>query len=469
MHKLDKAVITVKELLSEHALSIPAYQRPYKWSEKNLSDLLGDLRAYRDKTAYRLGAVVFHFHTDEGKAYLDIVDGQQRTLTLFLMVKALLSERLPELKREDIKGQLESLKEPVNQFLVRQSFTSDISYSNLHKNFMAAKRFLSRSDFTEADIDFLLNRCQVVTFVLTDISEAFQFFDSQNARGRDLDPHDLLKAFHLREFSEKEAHLKAHSVSHWEQLEAIELAKLFANYLFRIRNWAQAKSAQYFTKAQIELFKGVNLDRVELYPYVESLRIAHHFVDDYNNQYQRKIDHQLMRFPFHLDQMVINGRRFFEMAKHYQQMVSEIIGEERRVNSFQKNRILGSELEEMSSRILHTLNTYTARTRVGDKYIRTMFDCAVIFYLDKFGTQELSQAIEKIFVWAYSCRLQMQVVQLATMDKHVLNNNIFERIKQAVTPSDVLTWPLMMIKVSDHKGTNVEKIKGLFQDMKYYE
>ena len=66
------------------------------------------------------------------------------------------------------------------------------------------------------------------------------------------------------------------------------------------------------------LFKGVNLDQVSRYPYVESLRIIHHFVDDYNGQYQRHIDHQHMRFPFNLDQMIINGRRFFEMTSHYQ-------------------------------------------------------------------------------------------------------------------------------------------------------
>ena len=37
----------------------------------------------------------------------------------------------------------------------------------------------------------------MVEVVLQDISEAFQFFDSQNARGKDLEPHDLLKAYHL--------------------------------------------------------------------------------------------------------------------------------------------------------------------------------------------------------------------------------------------------------------------------------
>lgn len=477
--QIDKEIITVKALLSLPNLSIPAYQRPYKWSQTNLADLLSDLKVYREKSAYRLGSVVFHKHIDSEtkQEQLDIVDGQQRTLTLVLLVKALFEERLNSLKRQDVKETLITLTEPINSFLARQTFNSDISHRNLHQNFMAAKRAVARSDFTEADIDFLLNRCEVVTFVLDDVSEAFQFFDSQNARGRDLDPHDLLKAFHLREFSQNESQLKADSVRHWESLESEQLARLFANYLFRIRNWAQGRSAQYFNKSKVGLFKGVNLDQVGLYPYVEPLRIAHHFVDNYNGQYQRHIDHQHMRFPFHLDQMIINGRRFFEMTSHYQHKINEIVSDERSGKSKAKNsednsqtiRILDHELEPLASKILHTLNTYRSRTRTGDGYIRTLFDCAVIFYLDKFGAHQLSQAIEKLFIWAYSCRLQMQVVGIERMDKHALTQNVFERIKQAVQPSDVLNWPLGTLKASDCKGTKLSEITKLFKDMKYYE
>jgi hypothetical protein len=475
--QLNKEIISVSKLLKMSNLTIPLYQRPYKWTQANLADLLSDLKVYRDKSAYRLGSVVFHQHFDSenNQDKLDIVDGQQRTLTLMLLVKALIDERLntkdsgAEIKRQDLKATLSSLVDPVGDFLQRQRFNSDISHRNLHQNFMAAKRAVTRSDYTETDIEFLLNRCEVVTFVLNDVSEAFQFFDSQNARGRDLSPHDLLKAFHLREFSVAEDHLKAQSVSHWERLESKQLEQLFANYLFRIRNWAQGKSAQYFGKTQVGLFKGVNLEQVGLYPYVEPLRISHHFVDEYNSQYQRNIDHQHMSFPFHLDQMVVNGRRFFEMTSHYQQQIAEIVSAEHDGNPSQPIRILSNDLEPLACNILRTLNTYSSRTRTGDGYIRTLFDCAVIFYLDKFGAHQLSQAIEKLFIWAYGCRLEMQVVQIERMDKHARTNNVFELIKQAVQPSDVLNWPLKTIKASDCKGTKLSEITHLFREMKYYE
>ncbi len=472
MHKLDKAIISVSELLQQPALAIPAYQRPYKWTQQHLHALLDDIKLHSDKSAYRLGTVVFHSQIDQnnnGNEQLDIVDGQQRTLTLVLLVQAILVARFDGLVRQDVKGALDRLREPLNVFLGRQRFGSEISEYNLHQNFMAAKRAVARPDFTESVIDFLLKRCQVVTFVLQDVSEAFQFFDSQNARGRDLEPHDLLKAFHLREFSQTENQLKAQSVSHWESLASAELAQLFATYLFRIRRWAQGQHAQYFSKAQVDVFKGVNLEQTGLYPYVEPLRIAHHFVDHYNQEYQRKIDHQKMVFPFHLDQMIINGRRFFEMTCHYQQKIACIVNDEHATQQQLVTQLFGVDLDELAREILHTLNTYSARTRTGDQYIRTLFDCGLIFYLDKFGTHQVSQAIEKLFIWAYRCRLHMQVVQLATMDNYALDNNVFERIKQAVKPSDVLSWSFSTVKSADVKGTKLDEIKTLFLRLGYYE
>lgn len=475
-HTLDKTVLSVKGLLSLTDVSIPTYQRPYKWTVKNISELFADISSHLDKSAYRLGSVVFHQAESDEDNKLDIVDGQQRTLTLILAVWAIIETRLAELERQDLQETLAQLKPKVEGFMGWQRFASQVSEYNLYQNYQELKRRVSHREFSEQHIDFLLNRCQVVVFVLTDLSEAFQFFDSQNARGRDLDPHDLLKAFHLREFASHEVELKAESVAHWEGLPSDDLANLFATYLYRVRQWSQGNSARFFGKNEVGLFKGINLDQIGQFPYVESLRMAHHFVDDYNNQYQRKIDGQKMRFPFHLDQMVINGRRFFEMAEHYQQQVSAIISCEHAISHTQQPlAIQGVELGEMATHILKTLNSYRNRYRTGDQYIRTMFDCVLIFYIDKFGGQSLSAAIEKSFIWAYRCRIRQQVVQLATMDKYVLENNLFRVIKEARVPGDVLSMPLLIVRASENynnrrKGNDEQdELVRLFKEMNYYE
>lgn len=478
METINNKVLSVSQLLAIKQLAIPAYQRPYRWGAKNISDLFTDLATHQDKSAYRLGSVVFHQRTDIGET-LDIVDGQQRTLTLMLTFKALIEVldeescsgkgQAPRFQRQDLRQQLVALKPPILSFMEREHFPSQDSELNLRRNYLELRRLVARPEFDEQQIDFLLNRCQVVCFVLQDISEAFQFFDSQNARGRDLAPHDLLKAFHLREFAEHETSLKAEAVAHWEKLPSDELANLFALYLYRVRQWAEGKSARYFGKGEVDLFKGVNLDRVGYFPYVESLRIAHHFVDDYNNQYQRKIDGQRMVFPFHLDQMIINGRRFFEMAEYYQKRVAAIVAEE---SGPQSAMLLGEVLTPIACKVLSTLNSYERRHRTGDRYVRAMFDCALIFYIDKFGSQGLSLAIEKCFIWAYRCRIRQQVVQLATMDNYVLEHNLIRAIRDARLPGDLHSFPLPSMSRQENKNNRngfEDELVGLFREMKYYE
>jgi uncharacterized protein with ParB-like and HNH nuclease domain len=263
MPAIDKKIISVRELLAQPGLVIPKYQRPYKWTGKNINQLFSDIATHKDKSSYRLGTIVFHH--DRGQK--SIVDGQQRTISLLLASRALIKLRKGTLDRKDLKEQLARLDEA----MVNPSFESEISKANIHNNYLEISRIIDRSDFTEDHIDFLLNKCEVVTFALNDVSEAFQFFDSQNARGRDLEPHDLLKAYHLREFNEGEESLRARTVAHWENSETEELVTLFSQYLYRIRNWSKGTSARYFGKDDTVLFKGVNLQTVADYPYVEQL------------------------------------------------------------------------------------------------------------------------------------------------------------------------------------------------------
>ncbi|MFW1862313.1 DUF262 domain-containing protein [Acinetobacter baumannii] len=452
-----------KLLLSLDQLVIPDYQRPYKWTEKNLNALVNDIQEHKDKSAYRLGSIVLHRNPNsDSDENIDIVDGQQRTLTLMLLVWAIIQKPELDLKQEHLNEDLNEISEKIDAFMSKQKFNSDISHHNIYQNFNVAKRIVS-VNFSEQDIDFLLNNCQVAVFILDDISEAFQFFDSQNARGRDLEPHDLLKAYHLREFSAQEQHLKAETVAHWENLPSNALAALFSNYLFRIRFWSRGKSARYFNKDHVHLFKGIHLGQSDHHPYLEPLRIAHYFINDYNAQYQRQIDRQEMSFPFQLDQMIINGRRFFEMVEHYEKQISKVVDHQ---DQSEKISIFGEILQDRANRIMKTLNKFHgASHRAGDGYVRTLFDCALIFYIDKFATDRLSEAIEKIFIWAYHCRISQYSVQLATIDNYVLEKNIFSLLKYAQSPSELIGWSLPI--VDKQEGTKVEPLITLFKELNY--
>jgi hypothetical protein len=62
-----------------------------------------------------------------------------------------------------------------------------------------------------------------------------------------------------------------------------------------------------------------------------------------------------MSFPFQLDQMIINGRRFFEMVEHYEKQISKVVDHQ---DQSEKNSIFGATLQDRANRIIKILNSY---------------------------------------------------------------------------------------------------------------
>ncbi|MED7818504.1 MULTISPECIES: DUF262 domain-containing protein [unclassified Francisella] len=421
-------IVKVKDLIGFKELKIPEYQRPYKWTLKNVNQLIDDILYFKDKKSYRLGTIVLH----EEQEFWSIVDGQQRTTTLFLIYLAISKTKETLLSNHIDKN--------IN-FVCNLEFDNKISQYNIQKNYREIERRVT-SEFNDIHvIDFFLEKCQIVLVTLGDISEAFQFFDSQNARGKDLEPHDLLKAFHLREMSDSTAAEKTKVVETWENMDQADLAKLFNDKLYRIRNWSRGNSAKYFTKNDVDLFKGISINdkTKDLEPYAKLYQIANIYVDKYNNNKDRYLDNNEMFYPFQLDLPVLNGKRFFEMISYYQNKYGE----------FKKD-----------NKIIDLLNTYPERNRTGDKYIRMLFDCALIFYVDKFGEKEIDRVIEKLFVWAYSKRLSMQAIYLETIDNYALETKVFKTIRDAISYKDIVNMKVNIINKSDIKANIDESVKN---------
>jgi hypothetical protein len=392
---------------------------------------------------------VIHKEKKDNDEVLNIVDGQQRTITLTLVAYAIIQYKKEDLKK--IKGLADFSTQMTNL-----SFLNNVSKANIQNNYKEIARRMD--EFDEKTIFFFFNKCELVEVILTDISEAFQFFDSQNARGKDLEPHDLLKAFHLREMqnssTEKE---RLKTVASWEAMDTEKLSKLFALYLYRIRNWSKSCSARYFTKNEVDIFKGISMEIKEDYPFAKIFRIAHYYTDNYNSSYHRNIDKNLFVFPFQIDQTIINGKRFFEMVAYYNKMIDTI-----KSGEYKKQYPL-----------LNTIATYEGHYRTGDKYIHNLFYCGLIYYYDKFGEKDLSKAIDKIFIWAYTLRLKLYSVGLDSIDNYALKRNdyakiqLFRKIREAICPNDILNIKLEIL--NENRSSKTEEIVELFKEMQYYE
>ncbi|RYE38519.1 MAG: hypothetical protein EOP48_26965 [Sphingobacteriales bacterium] len=120
--------------------------------------------------------------------------------------------------------------------------------------------------------------------------------------------------------------------------------------------------------------------------------------------------------------------------------------------------------------IINTLDTYAGRHRTGDKYAHMLFKCSLLYYVDKFGEADLSKAVEKIFIWAYTPRLTYQNLQLASIDNYVLSQfNLFKKINEAVYKEEIINLELPLIEPrEEHKSAKTSALRKLFVNMKYY-
>ncbi len=114
---------TIKEIFQAEGYSIPNYQRDYAWKDKNFKDLWEDLEEaieYNKKgQGHFIGTMVVANNEDNKKLY-DIIDGQQRTTTIFMLLHVLANEQNEKDKQETRKylyqkGELKLEVAPQNQ------------------------------------------------------------------------------------------------------------------------------------------------------------------------------------------------------------------------------------------------------------------------------------------------------------------------------------------------------------------
>ena len=422
---------------------IPPYQRPYKWTAKNVNQLISDILAFRERKQYRLGTLVLHNN--------EIVDGQQRIITIALLIRVMYNT----LKDEKVKANYHEIDKKINAF----SNSDKVSFSNrytLHNVIENINTIESRKiDFDQQLFDFLLTKCEFVVVRLNNISEAFQFFDSQNARGKDLAAHDLLKAYHLREISTLNQE-DSRNIDEWQNKPTSFLREVFLT-LFRTKRWSRGKWGRRFTKDHTDIFKGVSLSDGKRYPFYQMEVIAHIFTSLYNQDPIRAIDRNHIEYPFNLDDQIINGGRFFDMIRHYMNLYEHI-------RNYRQSLPDGSRAKE----ILNLITSYNGSSRTGDGYIRDMFYTLLLYYVDRFGEEELDKIIPQFFIWAYKLRLQLSAVQLASIDNYATAwDSMFRHVYDAKTPYDIININIEGVQLKQCSGC--EQIKNLFKEYnKYY-
>lgn len=422
-------------------LTVPEYQRPYKWTARNAIQLLDDIIEARNecKEVYRVGTLILHRDTDaNGQLRYNIVDGQQRTITFALLLYALYEMVKPS-ERLEIG------------FLNQQVFDNVYSRHNIPNNLNALKRRVFKDPKKPENQDhvrdmerlreFIETQCELIVVITDDVSEAFQFFDSQNARGKALYPHDLLKAYHLREMSDIDETKTSQIVKEWERIPQYDLAAFFGDYLYRVKEWINGNWAYKLNEHNIYKFKGIT--KTARTPYAQFYKSAFSYAEYINASAMPFVSGTREVNAFQLNTPIIAGKPFFDYTKHYYEILKDIQDNSQYEGFYIKGDV-----------IVKTLDRYFNRG-VGNRITRLLFDTALLLYVDRFcpatyptkvDTELFEQFVSFAFVWAYSLRAQYANLGWQSAQNYILENsdkinslNIYKLIADSDTPISLLS------------------------------
>lgn len=423
---------SINELLKME-IDIPDYQRPYKWTIQNIEELLGDISTaineaglYRTPFKYRVGTIILH---ENEHGIFDVVDGQQRIISLLL-----------------IKQCIETgVKCPIS----KKKFSNKITQTNIHDNYMFIREWFSlknkddKKNFIRAFDEIL----EVVVISVEKVSEAFQLFDSQNTRGKSLDPHDLLKAYHLREMK-KYPYEMEHAVTKWESKDTNQIRELFDLFLFPVWNWSRGLKSKPFTAKEIDTYKGIP--------------------ESSTYSYARRASKAMPCFQ--ITETFISGNDFFEMVDHYLYLIHDIKTEIFSNQDFAEIKSIICNGKEVSSiKEMDSVKYGSA----GFVYARNLFYCALLCYYDKFHNFD-EMAVKKLFTWAFMIRVDMENLGFDSINKYAIGNDDNSRYTNAVAMFSKISFARLHNEISslqikvkrDPDKANHDKWNDLYKKLK---
>lgn len=417
----EELKITKLQALLGMKLALPSYQRPYSWSVKSTNTLFLDtLTAYQEGIQeYRIGSVILHKQNEK----YNVVDGQQRLTTFSILLYCLGDE---------------------DQGLLREKY-NQLSNDAIVTNFDILSKRISELSIEEQSKykEYLLEHCSAVQIVTDSEQEAFQFFDSQNTRGKELAPHDLLKSYHLREMGDADEHLKVSIINQWENMNQDDLNDLFKSYLYPLTQWYKGKDGLDYSSSKIDIFKGIKTTNV--YNYAIYHKASNLFVEQFNANGSSEILATRALNQFQLTQPLMAGKRFFNYALHYEKLLEQV-----------RNRINKEHIEEQ-----------IPSKRSGDVYIKQLYQCALLFFADRFGIESLSKGVmQQLYSWSYSLRLTMNAVYPQTVNKYAqgkherLNEglDLFTVISEMNNAEDI---KLIVLEQPNIENKNKQKYKAV--------
>lgn len=348
-------------------LKLPEYQRAYEWKNEHVKALLEDTYdAFTAKKACILGTIILHQNKN---GEYDIVDGQQRLVTLSILFK----DKLKERKKEGNDSLLYSAKfdNLKSQYYIQNT-------NRIIDDYLKNKDKDKYLDYLQSD------KIKIsVLYIPTDqLSLAFTFFDSLNSKGMLLSDYDLLKAHHLMFIPECQENLARKHNDEWQSKDN-KHEELFEKILRQIRVWSRGHGEEGGGERLVynEFVSAIDEKDLDKDEHILNRYMQPNVFRSWNRENDQIVLN--MRYPSHdveelipmeIPQTIEGGDAFFLYAKRYHNMYELLFGE---------------PADENKSSAIHYADELSKAIR--NDYLRNAYKAIILLYFDKFGEQKLTE------------------------------------------------------------------------------
>ena len=291
---------------------IPDYQRPYSWKLEHCETLWNDFKEFafpnndaelfdEDKDEYFLGTILTY--NDNGFSQQEVVDGQQRLITLLLLLRAFYdafgeSETEP---RSDLSKCIWRLKNYKPDFstckidyevfddknaesfkrIIAEGVTDKSDKTNYAENYRYFQKEITNFKLESPDKfsifpQRILNNCILLPIVTNSQNTALRIFSTLNDRGMPLSDSDIFKAQFYKFYKSKGKVEKENFVTRWKELERIcnnnfrpikgtRLDDLFMRYLYYAKTKRAVKAEKRISETFSDMRDFYSEDNYEIF------------------------------------------------------------------------------------------------------------------------------------------------------------------------------------------------------------
>lgn len=367
MGNISIKTINIREylnLIKDRA--IPSYKNQYNWNTDSMERLIKDISENIEKDEYTLGEIIYNKES--------LVDGLGRIISISLIMKAL-GERSIEISKTWT---------PKEARLVKSNYSVCLK----------SLKFVDKDKF----LSFLLDKCTVVLIEVDDIFDSFCFFESGSERGKELEPTDLLKAYHLCSMRDKSENEKLLAITKWEEIGKDGLVSLLS-LLFPIMKWSRNEECPLFSKSSISTFEGI--EESSDYPFARRLKNS----------------------SFSIDSPIVNGKAFFSRCFYYYGLMEN--------------------LDVLIDRVLPSIKKSVHRDIPSEDICYHLFKALALFVLDRFGEDAAAKCIPVLFKFSFSLIFEDLSVSWEKVNEYILERNtMFRTIQYSLDPYDIYSFDL---------------------------